>query len=456
MPPQKLPSLLDQTLQIVARRYRVTELPPPQADDPAATLALTIEHARAAIARGDTPAPSDRRLFLDALARTLRDGMREQGGDAAFQAMVLRHRTPHVREYASLSARADQDRRTVLATVNAIAHPAKLARIEGDALRDCLLRLHAAASSSSWPEVDAAARQVLAASTPSRDPAREQGLQRLLDGQAMARLQRIAALGSDPRVRQYQVLWDQHGPRSGSPAALDRGNAAQQRGAAVEDLAARALDLLARRLNEAAGASDLYRVVTSMRVPASIPGSPDRAKSEWDVVLLRQAPTPEAWAVSLLVEVKASADAATTDFPRLLRGLGLLASADPDTLYTFATREGDVRLDGASLAALSTDDDALPREVLYCSDAPAESPRLLSAASRMQLLSNEASLAFAGRIATGDPADADELAPVWQALLTSARWLPVMNQLSTLRRVRELMVHVADLADAIETANGHR
>jgi hypothetical protein len=456
MPPPPIPPLLDRTLQLVARRYRVTDLPAAQTGDAAAALAVAIEQAREAIERGDTPASSTRRQFLDALARMIQDGMRTEGGDAAFQAMVLRHRTPHVREYASLSAHADQDRRDVLATVNAIAHPAKLARTEDGASRDLLRQLHAAACSSAWTDLGIAAQQVLAGTTPPADPTRDQSLTRLLEGPALTRLQRTAVLAEDPLVRRYQSLWDRHGPRSGSAAAAHRGNAAQQRGAAVESLAAAALGLLSRRLNEAERAHDRYRVVTSMRVPASIPGSPDRAKSEWDAVLLRRARAADVWDVCLLVEVKASADAATTDFPRLLRGLTLLASADPSTTYSFATHQGDVRLAGAALAALSTDVGALPHEVLYCCDAPADPPRPLSAASRMQLLSNESSLAFAGTMAEHGALDTEALTPVWQALLTSPRWAPVRDQFVLLRSVRELMVHVADLSAAVEAANGHQ
>ena len=80
-----------------------------------------------------------------------------------------------------------------------------------------------------------------------------------------------------------------------------------------------------------------------MRVPSSIPGRHDRAKTEWDAILLERPrgddPAP-VWNVRFLVEAKASADAATTDLPRLLRGLNLLAQADPDTLYAFETTPG--------------------------------------------------------------------------------------------------------------------
>jgi hypothetical protein len=449
------PPLLDRILHTVPRRYRLADLNAPpagaDADDPAVLLAIAIEQARIAVHGGHEPDPAHRRQFLDALARMIAEGMRADGGDPAFQAMVLRHRTPHVREYASLAAHAEQDRRVVLATVNAIAHPAKLARVEPGLQRDALMQLQTHAAAAAWTALADCARHLVRDAAQQHDAGRTRSLLRLADGPELARLQRMSMLASDALVQQYRILWDRHGPRSGTSAATARGNAAQQRGAAVEALASRAIHALARRLNEADAGHARHCVVTSMRVPASIPGSPDRAKSEWDVVLLRQAQADDgapAWDVCLLVEVKASPDAATTDFPRLLRGLSLLASAETDAIYTFATRQGEVRLTGASLAALPADQRDPCRQVLYCSDAPADAPRLLSAASRMQLLSAEASLAYAGRLAGRQPVAASDLAPVWQSLLTSPRWTPVLNQYPTLRNVRELMVHIDDLAAA--------
>src|SRR5690606_20488171 len=135
----------------------------------------------------------------------------------------------------------------------------------------------------------------------------------------------------------------------------------------------------------------VYRVVTSMRVPASLAAGVERAKTEWDVVLLSRA-VGEAdtapWDVGLLVEAKASIDAVATDFPRLLRGVQLLAGADRKAIYQFQTREGMVQLSGASLSRLSAASADLEKYVLYCCDGTADSSsRLLSAASRMQLLS---------------------------------------------------------------------
>jgi hypothetical protein len=463
MPALPRPRLLDNILRTLPRRYRVPALAGASAAgkgaNPTTTLAVTIEQARATLARGEAPDASLQTVFVDALASLIHDAMRADAGDPAFQALVLKHRAPRVREYALLAATADQDGRRLRTTVDAIAHPAKLQRAGADVPREMLGQLYAAAASASWPMFADVSRQLLRLPAVTNAPPLAQALERLLDDPALARLQRFAELAPDELVQAYRALWDRHGPRSGTPAATEQGSIAQQRGAAVEASAAKALVALAQRLNDAEGAQ-VYRVVTSMRVPATIPGNADRAKSEWDAVLLRQASTDDgtpAWDICLLVEVKASVDAATTDLLRLLRGLQLLAQADPEAIYCFATRQGELRLRGKSLAALSTDEAELPSEVLYCCDAPADpSPRLLGAASRVQLLSAEASLAFAARLADHQPGDARELEPIWLALLSSTRWTAVLNQYPLLRSVRELMVHVADLSAAIEASVGAR
>jgi hypothetical protein len=199
----------------------------------------------------------------------------------------------------------------------------------------------------------------------------------------------------------------------------------------------------------AAAPPEAYRVVSSMRVPASIPASHERAKAEWDAVLLRRvdaAGGAPAWGVCLLVEAKASIEAATNDLPQLLRGLNLLGHAGRDSVYPFMTRQGEVLLSGASLSVLSDDAAALARTVLYCCDAPVEkNTRLLSASSRMQLLSAQSSLEFASAIVDGKNPDPECLKSVWDELLASPRWKPVLNQYATLVQVRDLMVHPDDL-----------
>lgn len=450
-----LPSspLLDETLRVVDRRYRLpvlaTTFPDISNASPSTALAIAIEKARVALACGDVPEAALKDVLIESLAQMIHDAMRPEYGDPAFQAMVLRHGAIQVREYASLLAHADQDRREILAAVNAIAHPAKQQRIPPGQQREALAQLHASASSASWAELPAIAQRLLAMPQIADHASFERGLTRLLDGPALGHLQRLDALASDDLVRRYQSLWDKNGPRSGSAAAAAQGSASQQRGGAVEALATQALEALAERLNKAEGAVASYRVVTSMRVPASIPGNSARAKTEWDVVLLRQAQgfneTP-VWDICLFVEAKASVEAATTDLPRLLRGLRLLAHAEDGVVYSFKTQQGMVSLRSASLRALTTDEADLARTVLYCCDAPAEAtPRLLSAASRMQLLSAQACLEFASVLEEKQSADAQALEPVWQQLLEAPQWGAVLNQFQMLRQVRELMVHVEDL-----------
>lgn len=453
---------LDETLRIVPRRYRLpvwcAGSEPHHKANPATTLAVVIERARSAIDFGEMPDPAHKGRFTEALAQMIREAMRADGGDSAFQAMVLRHRVAQVREYASLAAQANKDRRLIHLIVNALAHPAKLQRMPPSAQREVLVRLHSATSSASWSILADTMDQLLAPGA-ADEPTVQRSLRRLRDSSAVGRLQRLDALASDDLVRQYLALQDRNSPRSGSPDAAAQGAASQRRGADVEALAARALTELAERLNELDSDQTLYRVVTSMRVPSSIPASPDHAKSEWDAVLLRRSSTADtatAWDVCLLVEAKASVEAATTDFPRLLRGLRLLSHADQNVVYPFKTQQGLVPLRGASLKARAADEESLARQVLYCCDAPADAaPRLLSVASRMQLLSARASLEFASALAEKQQPDFRGLERVWHQLLESHRWGPVLHQYPVLRQARELMVHTADLLDTVRRPKGH-
>jgi hypothetical protein len=476
MPLPPRPALLDETLRIVARRYRVPDTPEAALDAaPAAprrhctsTLAVAIDQARRALARSDTPPATVKQTFIDALAQLIGEAMRENQGDPAIQAMVLRHQAVQVREYASLAAGAEPDRRDVVAAVNAIAHPAKLQRMPPGPQREALAALQAAASASAWAALSEAIERIDALSDAASDSAMARSLTRLRDGAALERLCRLDALACDPLVQRYQALWNRNGPRSGTPGAVARGLAAQQRGAAVEAQAAKALQALAHRLNTEASTeasqgttpgADAYRVVTSMHVPPELPGSADRAKSEWDAALLRRAGPPDAepaWDVCLLVEAKAGVDAASTDFPRLLRGVQRLAQADAGVIYPFLSHQGTVALRGASLSALPTQGPDLASAVLYCCDAPADepvdAPRLLNAACRMQLLSAPASVAYASQLARREPADAQALEAVWQGLLTSPQWAGVLNQYPLLHQVRALMVHTDDLFAATQHA----
>ena len=454
-------ALLDETLKRVARRYRLPAdagaFPPAPGASSSTVLAVVIERAREAVARGEAPEPTLKGMFVAALAQLIREAMRKESGDPVFQAMAYRHRAAEVREYASLSAHAQRDRRAIHAAVNAVAHPAKQQRMPPGPQREALALLHASAASEAWCDFYAVLQRLSVAQSTSPLPF-DHTVRQLLNSPELARLLRLETLASDARVREYQSLWDRHGPRPKSAAALAHGVASKQRGADVEALAAEALERLAQRLNEAEGALASYRVVNSMRVPAALPASHERAKTEWDAVLLRRANTAKenAWDVCLLVEAKASVDAASTDFPRLLRGLELLAHTEADTVYPFRTQQGTVSLHGASLRALRTDEARLAGTVLYCCATPAEAtPRLLSAAGRMQLLSAEASLVFANALAAEHHADSSDLEPVWQQLLESPKWRALLNQYPTLCRVRELMVHADDLLSAVTTTTGH-
>lgn len=482
------PLLLDKILANVARRYRVPATPASHEHNasPATLVAMAMEAARANIEQGDAPSEAVKQRFLEALSFMIQDAMRPSSGDPAFQALVLEHHAQQVRDYASLSARAAQDRRWVMAAVNAVAHPAKLERLDSTVQRDALSRLHEAASSSSWTALHATAQQILALPAIANDSGLIRSIAQMRDDAALARLRRAEMLESDEPVQHYRALREQNGPRSGSGDAAAQGRISKKRGAGVEALAAKALQSLADLLNRAEESANTYRIATSLRVPANLLGDADRSKAEWDVVLLRKAPRGDAaepiWTLCLLVEAKASADAATTDFPRLLRGLQLLAQADPAAVYTFEGQGGSVRVHGASLSALKTNHAELKRNVLYCTDASVETiPRLLNPASRMQLLSALPSLEFAGRWANlhaggvtnnetqspdqaGSVSDTREgtrqavlniLEPVWHELLHSPRWRPVLNQYQTLHEVRELMVHPDDVMSAISAvANG--
>ncbi|TWG88571.1 hypothetical protein L602_001100000030 [Cupriavidus gilardii J11] len=462
MSPLPTSPLLADILRTVPRRYRLPAFPAEpsamQQADAATRVAVAIEQAREAFARGEPPGEAPKRLFVQALAQLIGEAMRPDGGDAALQAMVLRHRAAPVSEYAALGEHAGQDRRAVHGVVDAIGHRVGQHGMPPGTDPERLRGLLACASSSSWSALYDTARDLLAMPQIAGASSIGPDLARLLDSPALERLRRMERLSSAPLVIEYLRLRERHGARPGSQTAAAWGLAARQRGAAVEALAADALRALARRIDAAEDGVASYRVATAMRVPASIPGH-DRAKTEWDAVLLRRADTAgrteigEAWDVCLLVEAKASVEAASTDLPRLLRGVRLLSQADEDAVYAFETAQGTVRVRGASLRALPVDETALASTVLYCSDAPAEAaPRLFNAASRMRLLSTQASLDFASALAQGQYRDIGVLEPVWQQLLESPQWRAVLHQYPTLRRVREWMVNTQDLLAAIDGA----
>lgn len=405
------PALLDEILRRTPRRYRLPAKPamPTTLLSPANRIALAIEAARRAVAYQETPSAAVRQCFFDALQRLIQEAMREEQGDPAFQAMVLQHQMPLVQEYAALASRADADRRILRAAANAIAHSAKQQR---------------AASAT-------------------------KNLRQILENSARERLQRLETLEPETAVQRYLALRDRSGPRSGSEAASAQGKASKLRGAAVETQTVETLWALARRLDQAQGTQDHYRVVSSLRVPASILKGVERAKSEWDAVLLQRPSTPDTmstaapvWEALLLCEAKAAIDSVATDLPRLLRGLQVLAGARQDKVYAFETKQGTIHLSGASLTAL---------DVMYCCDAPGESAaRLLSASSRMQLLSTQASLEFAAALSRHGHANPQLLEPIWHELLTAARWKPVLCQYVSLHQARERAVNLNDFLATIE------
>lgn len=450
--------LLEQILRSIPRPYRLPALQ--KADRrPSTLLAFTLEQARRAQAAGEAPDAGLEHSFIDAIAALIRDALQEESGDPAFQAMALKHGSPTVREHAALSSRLQHDRRRVHNLVNAFAHPAKLQRLPPGVQRSTLAQLHAAVSASAWPAVLEAINHLLAMQVPRSDTGLTESLKQLKEEPALQRLQQLEALQTHEEVQQYLSLWEQQGPTANSRAAAREGAAGRRRGINVETLTKHALQALAQRLNEAQPQALPYRVVSSLHVPASFPNRQKGAKTEWDAVLLRQAPgaaadtATTAWDICLLVEAKASADAAGTDLPRLLRGLRLLAQADPQQLYSFKAREGLIPLRGESLSTLPTDAGWLQHTVLYCSnDSNNKEPRLLSAAARMQLLSAPQSLQFATALKQGQPVDTQCLQALWQEILNAGQWHAVLHQYETLRQARELMVHTDDLLQAAGSA----
>lgn len=465
------PSPLTRALQSVDRRYRLPPLPAcpepssvtgPTDDkkDASALLAFAMESARMRIEVGDTPPEALKALFIDGLKSLIREALDPDRGDPVFQAMLLQQASPQVREYASLLAQTNGDQRRVRSLVNAIAHPEKLRRSYAKSLADALAGLQRCTSEGSWQAVHQQASELL--DDPALDswPIVLATLRQLTSDPALTRLMRLDNLQTDSLVRQFSTLRNQQGPRSGTPEAAVQGAAARQRGSDAEARTAKTLQVLVDRLNKMASVTTLagsaagdrtsiYKLVTSLYVPSPLSSDVKHAKTEWDVVILHKAGEVDStpvWDVCLLVEVKASVDAAATDFPRLLRGLNALAQADPARVYPFTSRQGTLHLHGRSLSQLSANADT----VLYCCDGPSHStPRPLSAASRMQLLSAQGSLAYAEGLQNDSSNDQAPLEAVWQEVTHAPEWRPVLQQYATMRRACEHVVHIDDLAVAL-------
>lgn len=458
-PPAPTPApALAALLRGVARRYPVPALPADvaaaRAADAGSALAFAIEHARVAQEAGRLPAPVLEPVFVDALARLVDEALRTPGGDAAFQSMLLQRQAPAARAFASLSARAERDRRDLRARIDTVAHPQKLARRPADALTPLLAALHDAAQCGDWPGVaDAARRLQGTAARPLQDTAALAAtVAGVLGSPALARLLRLQALGDDDAVRRWRALQAARGPAAGTPQAAAQGAGGQRRGDAGEARVAAVLDRLAQRLGVGAGSGTGWRAVTSLLTPPVLAAGVRGAKTEWDVALLHETRPADGAApvadLGLLVEVKASADAAVADWPRLLRGLQCLAGAQAQAVLPFACRQGTVALRGDSLRTLVDAGMPRPDAVLYVCTDETPPPRLLAAASRLQLLSAPAVLAFAAQRAAGNAGEPELLRGVWQDVQASERFEAVRQQLLVLRAVRARMVHVEDLEAA--------
>ncbi|QIM72333.1 3-deoxy-D-arabino-heptulosonate 7-phosphate synthase [Bordetella trematum] len=447
--------LLADFLQALPRRYAgaaAAAAAPAASTQAAARLARCI----AALQDGDAAAQvadSLEPVFCQALAELIHEALAPQGGEPAFQALLLEQRSQILRDYLALLRQQGGDRRRLRTRIDAIAHPAKPPRHGPPALRQALAQLHAQASREDWQAVAAGLARLNGLQTATSDPILAQSLLRLTHDEALERLQRLQRLALQDDVLRYEALRDLQGPRPGSPAAAAQAQLAHERGLAVEIRAAQALQALADYLDQ--GNPGRHRVVTSLRVPAALSRAADHAKTEWDAVLLRRDPagleTTSSWDIALIVEAKASLDAATTDLPRLLRGLRLLAGAEPDRDYAFASQQGLVSLRGLSLHHLPTQPQTIASRVLYCSDAPPDPDSLpgLNPASRMQLLSAPASLAYASQWTDGLAPDCRQLAPLWHELRAAPRWQGVLNMDRHRQRARALMVHPDDLLAAV-------
>lgn len=440
---------LDLLLEQIPRRFRVPAVPQ-LAESPtyADVIADAIEAARVSINEGVAAVDEHGRRFVHAMTHLIKDAL-GQPGDPVFQAKMLELQSPTVQEYIELLAQAEQDKRTIRAAINSHAHPEKLLRSGTPRLAVVMADVHDIVASSSWDHLPKALERAMSSRDVRAAPEVLKSLSGLPENPALQRLQRAQTLEADPRVQQWQRLRDQAGPRSGSQDAMLQGSTAKQRGRRVENLAAQALQLMAHQLDEAAESPVTHRVVTSLRVPAALLSGVNRAKAEWDAVLLRKA-SPTSWDISLLVEAKSSADSIATDLPRLKRGIDLLAGADPSISYTFETQQGTVAIRGATLSALPRDQTDLKHLVLYCCEGPAEArPRLLSAAGRMQLLFADESLRYAQAIEQEQPGDTRLLYGLWRQVLHADEWKAVRNQYATLHQACELAVHPDDFLAAM-------
>lgn len=457
---------LQVALTSARRRFRLPPLP--DSADAArragvhVALAWAIERGRIASQHVAPPvaahvthqtAGEARALFTWALGELVRCALglagdaTGDGGDPAYQAEVLRRRDPQVRRFAELDQQAEQARRSLKALLDPVAHPGKLRSSPQGAARDALQQLHEQASSGAWAALARHTHALRVSDNPELVRLRP-WLQALETHPGLAALAECEALLQQPEVQRHDALLRQATPPAGSEAALRQGSAANRRGATTEAATVQALQRVAQRLDEADGAAR-HHVVARLLVPAALPGSPDRAKSEWDAALLRRAADDAGDQVVLLVEAKASPDAASSDLPRLLRGLQRLSQADAHERYRFRCSAGEVTVSGASLQALQPHDHALPDPVIYCCDAASDAGHVLSASARSMLLNTPACIAFAARLAQGERPSTHELDPLWHELLHARALRPVLHQYDNARTVRDAMLHPHDLLAAL-------
>lgn len=410
-----------------------------RAAGPETALAFAIEAART----GTAPPAGLQDLFTRALAASIRQAL-APGGDAHFQAQVLRSADADVEAHARLAAAAAADRRAVRSATDAIAHPGKLRALEAPGPREALAHLHRLATQQDWEALAQAAAALAMADEDLRDASNG-----LANHPALARLRQGAALRALPAVQHYLALCAQRGPAAGSEEAAAHGRASARVGDAAEHLVAQALSQAAQWLDRHEEGQP-HRVVRGLCTPAGFPAGSDKAKDEWDAAIVRR--RGDAQDVVLLAEVKASPAAATPDFGRLLRGLQRLAQAAPGARYAFACAEGAVALHGDALRGLQPAGFQLPAHVIYCCAAQETRPPMLSAAARAVLLGEPASLGFARALAAGGSPPEAVLLPVWEALPTAVRLRSTWHQYDTARAARAAMLHPQDLLAALAAA----
>ncbi|WP_298236185.1 hypothetical protein [uncultured Azohydromonas sp.] len=456
-PGHALPAPLQTALRQAPRRYRMPPLPADAGVARSAgaetALAFALEVARGA-AEHHAPVPAGvDTLFTWALETLIRESLQPEGGDPSFQALVLRAREPVVDEYVRLSAQVLTDARAVRAAVNAVAHPGKLRHQAPAEVQEALAPLHRHAMAGEWSALRPALEPLLA-QAPTDDAEPRALLEALSDLPALQRLERGAALLRDEAVQRYRALCERRGPLAGTASAAANGRAAARLGAAAEAGTVQAFNQVAALLDREAPGGGRHSVVHGLRIPGHYPGVAAQTKGEWDVALVRAVEASDTVDIVLLAEVKASAAAATTDLPRLLRGLERLAQAQPDASYTLAANRGEVKVSGGSLRALQPRDETLPPQVIYCCAAPTETPpAMLSAATKAVLLTDAACVAFARSLVEGGSLDAATLLPLWADLLNRPlRWRSVLRQYPNACHAREAMLQPQDLVSALVAA----